>query len=67
MALDCCAYISQSEGQRAALVRSGGACTSASNFLYSSSLDDRYCSISFLASSRASLTRFVLYSRAVCR
>lgn len=39
--------------------------TSASNFLYSSSLDARYWSISFLASSRASLTRFVLYSRAV--
>lgn len=39
--------------------------TSASNFLYSSSLDALYSSISFLASSRASLTRFVLYSRAV--
>lgn len=33
--------------------------TSASNFLYSFSFSDLYSSISFLASSRASLTRFV--------
>lgn len=41
----------------------GEPCTSASNALYSASLLARYVSISFLASSRASLTRLVRSAR----